>query len=79
MSRRALFTGVILVLACVGSGAHAQVPTAAQAVRDAETAFRNIMEAWAYDQHWKMWEMGTEGSQFSISQKIFRGPDAAGR
>jgi hypothetical protein len=43
MSRRALFAGVILVLACVASVAHAQVPTAAQAVRDAETAFRNIM------------------------------------
>jgi hypothetical protein len=29
------------------------------------------MEAWAYDQHWKMWEMGTEGSQFSIAQNDF--------
>jgi hypothetical protein len=39
--------------------------------RDAETAFRAMMEAWAYDQHWRMWEMGTESSRMSISQNDF--------
>ncbi len=38
---------------------------------EAETEFRNLMEAWAYDQHWRMWEMGTEASRKAISQTDF--------
>lgn len=41
------------------------------AAQDAETAFRAFMEAWAYDQHWRMWEMGTEDSQARIGQNEF--------
>ncbi len=41
------------------------------AARDAETAFRAFMEAWAYDQHWRMWEMGTEASRKGIGQNEF--------
>jgi len=39
--------------------------------RDAETTFRNFMEAWAYDQHWTMWEMGNEASRMAWSQNDF--------
>jgi hypothetical protein len=43
----------------------------APVARDAEAAFRNLMEAWAYDQHWRMWEMGTESSRMSVGQNDF--------
>jgi hypothetical protein len=49
----------------------AQQFSRAAVARDAETAFRAMMEAWAYDQHWRMWEMGTESSRMSISQNDF--------
>ena len=39
--------------------------------RDVESALRAAMEAWAYDQHWKMWEMGTQASQISNPQRDF--------
>jgi len=39
--------------------------------RDAETAFRNFMEFWAYDQHWRMWEMGNEASRIAWKQNEF--------
>jgi hypothetical protein len=41
------------------------------AAREAETAFRAFMEAWAYAQHWQMWEMGTEDSRSAIDQNAF--------
>jgi hypothetical protein len=41
------------------------------AAQDAETAFRAFMEAWAYEQHWRMWEMGTEASRRDIGQNEF--------
>lgn len=41
------------------------------AAREAETAFRAFMEAWAYAQHWQMWEMGTEDSRKAIGQNAF--------
>jgi hypothetical protein len=62
----------VFAASCLPPGiAHSQLPSPEQIVRDAESAFRNIMEAWAYDQHWKMWEMGTRGSQFGITQNDF--------
>ena len=39
--------------------------------RDAEATFRNFMEAWAYDQHWTMWEMGNHASRMAWSQNDF--------
>ena len=71
MARHAHMVGVSLILLGVAWVAHAQVPSTEQTVRDAETAFRTVMEAWAYDQHWKMWELGTRGSQFGITQNDF--------
>jgi hypothetical protein len=43
----------------------------APVARDVETAFRAMMEAWAYDQHWRMWETGTESSRTSVGQNDF--------
>jgi hypothetical protein len=39
--------------------------------RDAAATFRSFMEAWAYDQHWTMWEMGNEASRMAWSQNAF--------
>jgi len=39
--------------------------------RDAETALRNFMECWAYDQHWRMWEAGNEASRIAWAQNEF--------
>jgi hypothetical protein len=49
----------------------AQQFSRAAVARDAETSFRHMMEAWAYDQHWRMWDMGTESSRMSVSQNDF--------
>jgi hypothetical protein len=72
MVRRLLpvLTGVLLLLAAPASAQRADFDSEVVA-RDAEAAFRAFMEAWAYDQHWRMWEMGTEDSQARIGQNEF--------
>jgi len=64
---------VLAALIFAAAPASSQTAQAAReaVVRDAERAVRAMMEAWAYDEHWKMWEMGTEKSQAGISQHDF--------
>ena len=71
MMTRRLLPLLILVMVLAAPLSFAAEFDPAPVARDAETAFRNMMEAWAYDQHWHMWEMGTESSRMSISQNEF--------
>jgi len=39
--------------------------------REAEAAFRSAMEAWAYEAHWRLWEMGTRASRSALPREAF--------
>jgi hypothetical protein len=34
-------------------------------------AFRAALEAWAYDAHWRLWEMGTSATRASLPRQNF--------
>lgn len=65
----------VLVLVC-GSVPSRSVSLAAtltpeQVAQQAESAFRSAMEAWAYDEYWRLWDMGTRATRAAISQGDF--------
>ncbi len=39
--------------------------------QEAEAAFRSAMEAWAYDEFWRLWDMGSSASRRALSQGDF--------
>ncbi len=45
--------------------------TPQQVAQEAETAFRSAMEAWAYDQYWRLWDMGSSASRAALSREQF--------
>lgn len=42
-----------------------------QLAQEAETAFRSAMEAWAYEEYWRLWEMGTRPSRSALPRQDF--------
>jgi hypothetical protein len=47
-------------------------PATPEAVaQEAEAAFRSAMEAWAYDEFWRLWDMGSSASRAALSQADF--------
>ena len=45
--------------------------TPQQAAQEAETAFRSAMQAWAYDEYWRLWDMGSRASRAVLSREQF--------
>lgn len=40
-------------------------------VERAEAAFRSAMQAWAYEEYWRLWEMGTRASRSALPVQDF--------
>ena len=71
MDRHSFLLILLPVLLAFPTSVTAQQFSADAVARDAETAFRAMMEAWDYDQRWRMWDMGSQSSQMSVSQNDF--------
>jgi hypothetical protein len=39
--------------------------------QEAEAGFRSAMEAWAYEEYWRLWDMGARTSRAALSQGDF--------
>ena len=61
---------LILVLAVPSHTTPAESP-AEIVSSQVESAFRSAMEAWAYEQYWKLWEMGTNLERLRVTQNDF--------
>ena len=77
VSRAGRFAGVLLFWTLVGGGlvlpaTMEGTPATPDAVaQEAEAAFRSAMEAWAYDEFWRLWDMGSSASRRALSQGDF--------
>lgn len=63
-----LFLTVCAVSPVVGSQAEPPMETVA---RDVEAAFRDVMEMWAYREFWRLWDVSTSESRFTLTQNDF--------
>jgi hypothetical protein len=45
--------------------------TPLEVAQEAEAGFRSVMEAWAYEEFWRLWEMGARASRAALSQGDF--------
>ncbi len=45
--------------------------TPQQVAQEAEMAFRSAMQAWAYDEYWRLWDMGSSASRAVLSREQF--------
>jgi hypothetical protein len=41
------------------------------AAQEAEATFRTAMEAWAYDEFWRLWDLGSSASRAALPQGDF--------
>ena len=39
--------------------------------QQAEAEFRSAMEAWAYEEYWRLWDMGSNASRAALSREEF--------
>ena len=39
--------------------------------QEAEAAFRSAMEAWAYEEYWRLWDMGSSASRTTLPREEF--------
>lgn len=60
---------VVAVICAVGS-LPAAAPSAST-TRLVEATFREAMEAWGVDAHWRLWDMGTGASRATLPQQDF--------
>ena len=71
MSRIVAALGVLL-LTLFGPVAGSLAASPAEVIaRDVEFTFRDAMELWAYREFWRLWEVSTSTSRFSMSQSEF--------
>ncbi len=45
--------------------------TPQQVAQEAEGAFRSAMQAWAYEEYWRLWDMGSSASRTALSREDF--------
>jgi hypothetical protein len=45
--------------------------TPQEVAQEAETAFRSAMDAWAYEEYWRLWDMGSSASRAALSREEF--------
>ena len=45
--------------------------TTHEVAQQAEWAFRSAMQAWAYEQYWRLWDMGSRASRAALSREDF--------
>jgi hypothetical protein len=45
--------------------------TPQEGAQEAEAAFRSAMEAWAYEEFWRLWDMGSNASRSALSREAF--------
>jgi hypothetical protein len=75
--RAGWFASVLFLCALVGGGlvladtAQGEPATPEAVAQEAEAAFRSAMEAWAYDEFWRLWDMGSSASRRALSQGDF--------
>jgi hypothetical protein len=58
----------VLLLPGAGLPADSTPPDVAQEV---ETAVRSAMQAWAYEEYWRLWDMGSSASHAALSKEEF--------
>ncbi len=53
-------------------GAMPRADSTPQAVaQEAEAAFRSAMQAWTYEEYWRLWDMGSSASRAALSREDF--------
>lgn len=45
--------------------------TPQEVAQEAESAFRSAMGAWAYEEYWRLWDMGSSASRAALSREDF--------
>jgi hypothetical protein len=45
--------------------------TPQEVTQEAEWAFRSAMQAWAYEEYWRLWNMGSRASRAALSREEF--------
>jgi hypothetical protein len=45
--------------------------TPQEVAQEAEAAFRSAMQAWAYEEYWRLWDMGSSASRAALSRDEF--------
>jgi hypothetical protein len=45
--------------------------TPQEVAQEAEAAFRSAMQAWAYEEYWRLWDMGSSASRAALSREEF--------
>ena len=69
---RAMMTVVLVVVALGLQGAPVTAETSQEEMtQEVEWAFRSAMEAWAYEEYWRLWEMGTRTSRSALPREDF--------
>jgi len=76
-------TGAFVALVSSVAAAYPQTQDVPQDPAVAERAFRNAIDAWAYNQYWRLYAMGSKESQARLAEKEFveqmeRGSSAPG-
>lgn len=71
MRRTLALLPIVVGLLLLPDASLAAESTPEEVVRDAETGFRSAMEAWGYEEHWRLWEMGTSLSRLALSREEF--------
>ena len=70
--RRALasfLVGVGLLIQADGWVISAETPQ--ESAQEAEAAIKSAMEAWAYEQYWRLWDMGSKASRSALTREEF--------
>lgn len=69
---RAMMTVVVAAFVLGLQGASVTAETSPEAIaQEIELAFRSAMEAWAYEEYWRLWEMGTRTSRSALPREDF--------
>jgi hypothetical protein len=45
--------------------------TPEEVAQEAEAEFRSAMQAWAYEEYWRLWDMGSSASRAALSREEF--------
>jgi hypothetical protein len=69
---RTMMTVVVMAVVLGPRGASVTVETTQEAMaQEAESTFRSAMEAWAYEEYWRLWDMGTRISRSALPREDF--------
>lgn len=69
---RAMMTVVVAAFVLGLQGPSVTAETSPEGIaQEIELAFRSAMEAWAYEEYWRLWEMGTRTSRSALPREDF--------